>query len=295
MSTVPANGERTSPADFRTLVSAAELADILGRDDVVVLDARFTLDDESWGARAYAEGHIPTARFADLATDLAGPIVPGITGRRPFPDPADFATRVGRWGIDNGTQVIAYDAEGGLMAASRVWLMLRWLGHDRVAVLDGGLNAWIQAGGELTTEVVARPERAFTAHLRPHLLADVTEVDAVRVLEPTRVFDSRGAEGYHGRGVYHDPVRGHIAKAGLADRAQTMDASGRLRSPDELRTHYRELIGDLEATDVIFYCGSGVTAAQNVLAMEHAGLPGSRMYVGSWSEWITDPNREIEI
>lgn len=294
MNPVPPQAELTAPRDFRTLIGAADLAAILGDDDVVVLDARFTLEDEEWGARAYAEGHIPTAQQADLARDLAGPIIPGVTGRRPFPDPDDFIRRLGRWGIDNSTQVIAYDAEGGLMAASRVWLMLRWLGHDRVAVLDGGLRAWVDAGGALTTEVSTRPERAFTASLRPRLLADVHEVDAVRVLEPTRVFDSRGAEGYHGRGVYHDPVRGHIARAGLADRAQTMDASGHLRTPDELRAHYRDLIGDLDPHDVIFYCGSGVTAAQNVLAMEHAGLPGSRMYVGSWSEWITDPNREIE-
>jgi thiosulfate/3-mercaptopyruvate sulfurtransferase len=226
---------------------------------------------------------------------MAGPIVTGVTGRRPFPDPADFARQVGAWGIDEDAQVIVYDAEGGLMAASRLWLMLRWLGHDRVAVLDGGLPAWLAAGGALATGVESRPSRTFTARLRPELLVEVDEVDAARVRPLTCVFDSRGAEGYHGGGVYHDPVRGHIAGAGLADRAETMTADGHLRPVDELQAHYRDLIGDQPPSDVIFYCGSGVTAAQNVLAMTHAGLPGSRMYVGSWSEWITDPARPVEL
>jgi len=285
----------TRTSTYPTLISVAELARIITAPDVVVLDARFTLEDEDWGRRAYAEGHLPGAQHADLARDLAGPIIPGVTGRRPFPDPEQFADRLGAWGIDDHIQVVAYDAEGGLMAASRLWLMLRWLGHDRVAVLDGGIAAWLAAGGDLTTDDAPAHPRSFTARLRPELLAEVDEVDATRQLAPTRVFDSRGEEGYHGRGHYYDPVRGHIAGAGLADRAQTMDASGRLRPPDELREHFRSLIGELDPGDVVFYCGSGVTAAQNVLAMEHAGLHGSRMYVGSWSEWITDPGREIEL
>ncbi len=173
--------------------------------------------------------------------------------------------------------------------------MLRWVGHDRVAVLDGGLPAWLAAGGQVTTESSEPIPRDFALHLRPGVLAEVDEVDEQRRLEPTRVFDSRGEEGYHGRGHYYDPVRGHIAGAGLADRAATMEADGHLRPAEDLRDHYRSLIGELDPQEVIFYCGSGVTAAQNVLAMEHAGLHGSRMYVGSWSEWITDPSREVEL
>jgi len=280
---------------YRTLITADELLPLIDDPKVVILDARFSLDDEGWGQRAFAEGHIPRAQQADLAVHLAGEIVPGVTGRRPFPDPDLFAERLGSWGIDEDVQVVAYDAEGGLMAASRLWLMLRWAGHDRVAVLDGGLSAWLAVGGQLTSELTERPERRFTLRLRPELLAEVDEVDAARRLAPTRVFDSRGAEGYHGRGHYYDPVRGHIAGAGLADRAATTGTDGRFRSPAELGEHYRSLVGDLEPDQVIFYCGSGVTAAQNVLAMEHAGMPGSRMYVGSWSEWINDPSREVEL
>jgi thiosulfate/3-mercaptopyruvate sulfurtransferase len=280
---------------FTTLITASELGEILDADDTVVLDARFTLDDEAWGERVFRQGHIPGAQQADLAVHMAGPIVPGVTGRRPFPDPEEFARQAGRWGIHDASQVVVYDAEGGLMAASRLWLMLRWVGHDRVAVLDGGLPAWIAAGGALTTEVRPGEARDFSLRLRPDLLVEVEEVVQARTREQTCVFDSRGAEGYHGLGHYNDPVRGHIAGAGLADRAQTMTADQHLRPVDELQEHYRGLIGSQDPGDIIFYCGSGVTAAQNVLAMTHAGLAGSRMYVGSWSEWIVDPSRPVEL
>ena len=280
---------------FTTIISAAELAEHLDDPTWAILDARFTLDDEQWGKAAFAAGHIPGAQQADLGTDMAGPIITGVTGRRPFPEPDEFARRLGEWGIGDSTQVIAYDADGGLMAASRLWLMLRWLGHDSVAVLDGGLPAWLASGGAITTDDGSRDSRPFTVRLRPELLADVDEVDAARVLPLTCVFDSRGAEGYHGGGVYQDAIRGHIAGAGLADRAETKTTDGRFRSADELRAHYLSLIGDVPPSEVIFYCGSGVTAAQNMLGMEIAGLPGARMYVGSWSEWITDPSRPVEL
>jgi thiosulfate/3-mercaptopyruvate sulfurtransferase len=280
---------------FTTIIDAAELAGHLDDEEWVVLDARFTLDDEQWGKAAFAAGHIPGAQQADLATHMAGPIIPGVTGRRPFPDPDDFARQLGAWGIDDDVQVVVYDTDGGRMAASRLWLMLRWLGHDAVAVLDGGLPAWLASGGALATDDGHRAPRSFTARVRPDLLADVDEVDALRVRPITCVFDSRGAEGYHGGGVYQDPVRGHIAGAGLADRAETTTADGRFRSADDLRAHYLGLIGEQDPSEIVYYCGSGVTAAQNVLGMAVAGLPGSRMYVGSWSEWITDPGRPVEL
>lgn len=280
---------------FTTLISAAQLANIVGDPDVVILDARFSLDDEQWGKRAYSEGHIPGAMQADLADHLSGEIIEGVTGRRPFPPVDEFVAHLGNWGIGPQTQVVAYDNEGGLMAASRLWLMLRWMGHDAVAVLDGGYPAWLAAAGEVSSQVPAPSEVIFTPHVRPELLADIAEVDSVRMNTNTCVFDSRGAAGYHGGGKYYDPVKGHIAGAGLADRAETMAPDGSFRSADELRDHFTQLIGSQDPTDIIFYCGSGVTAAQNVLAMTHAGLVGSRMYVGSWSEWITDPSRPVEL
>ncbi|MBM3670234.1 MAG: sulfurtransferase [Actinobacteria bacterium] len=293
--------------DASTLVTVDELRAELGSPGLVILDARFSLDDEEWGGRAYNEGHIPGATYANTATHLSGKIVPGVTGRRPFPDPDAFARQLGEWGIDDSAQVVAYDADGGLMSAARVWLMLRWMGHDRVAVLDGGWQAWAESGAPIQSEregladppghngVRTPAPTTFTARVRPDLLAEVDEVALARQKAHTCVFDSRGEEGYHGRGVYHDPVRGHIAGAGLADRAQTLAPDKRFRSPDELSAHYKSLIGNQAPQDIIFYCGSGITAAQNVLAMTIAGLPGSRMYVGSWSEWINDPTRPIEL
>lgn len=283
---------------FQTLITASELDHLCRTEtDVVILDARFHLDDEDWGDRAFAESHIPGAQRAGLATDLSGPIIEGVTGRRPFPASADFELTVRSWGIGPSTQVVVYDADRGLMAASRVWLMMRWIGHDAVAVLDGGLPAWEGAGYSMTSDAASppAPEHTFVASVRPHLLAGVDEVDRVRVDTPTRVFDSRGPEGYHGQGKYYDPVRGHIKGAGLADRAETLDDDGTFKSPEDLRVHYDAIRNGQDADEIIFYCGSGVTAAQNVLAMEHAGLPGARMYVGSWSEWIVDPDREVEL
>lgn len=281
--------------DERTIVSVEWLREHAGDPRLVLLDARFSLDDEEWGQRAYLEGHIPGAVYADTATHLAGEIIPGVTGRRPFPDAEVFAAQLGLWGIDESTQVVTYDADGGRMSAARVWLMLKWMGHDRVAVLDGGWQAWVAAGGEVTADVPERASTTYPMRLRPELLADVDEVDAYRQRSRTCVFDSRGAEGYHGGGVYHDAVRGHIAGAGLADRANTTNADLTFRSPEELRAYYGDLLDGVEPSEVIYYCGSGITAAQNVLAMSIAGLEGSRMYVGSWSEWITDPTRPVEL
>lgn len=281
--------------DERTIVSVNWLDEHLATPCLVILDARFSLDDEEWGERTYLEAHVPGAIYADTATHLSGEIVPGVTGRRPFPDPAIFAEQLGAWGIDDATQVVVYDADGGRMSAARVWLMLRWMGHDRVAVLDGGWQAWVAAKGEVTASVPTPAATTFPLRLRPELLADVNEVDEHRQRARTCVFDSRGAEGYHGGGVYHDPVRGHIAGAGLADRANTTNADLTFRSPDELRSYYLDLLDGVDPREVIYYCGSGITAAQNVLGMQIAGLEGSRMYVGSWSEWITDPSRPVEL
>ncbi|MGA0010284.1 MAG: sulfurtransferase [Candidatus Nanopelagicales bacterium] len=281
--------------DERTIVSAAWLRDHLDDPHLVILDSRFSLDDEEWGERTYLEGHIPGAMYANTATHLAGEIIPGVTGRRPFPEPSVFAEQLGAWGISDSTQVVTYDADGGRMSAARVWLMLRWMGHDRVAVLDGGWQAWLSQGGEVTTDVPAPATAQFAMRMRPELLADVDEVDEHRQRAATCVFDSRGAEGYHGGGVYHDPVRGHIAGAGLADRANTTNTDLTFRSPDDLRAYYVDLLSGVDPQEVIYYCGSGITAAQNVLAMSIAGLEGSRMYVGSWSEWITDPSRPVEL
>ena len=280
---------------YTTLISTSDLARNLENSEFVIFDVRFSLDDEAWGRSAYDQAHIPGAHYADLGTDLSGEIIPGVTGRRPFPTVSAFTKTLSNWGITPDTQVVCYDAESGLMAASRLWLMFRWMGHDKVAVLDGGLTAWNRESLPLNQEKKDISPTNFIPNLRNDLLVDVEIVDQARNDANYCVFDSRGAEGYHGGGKYYDPVRGHIAGAGLADRAEVTDSNGLFKSKSELKKHYETLTKGVSPENTIFYCGSGVTAAQNVLAMEHAGISGSKMYVGSWSEWITDPSREIAL
>jgi thiosulfate/3-mercaptopyruvate sulfurtransferase len=280
---------------YTTLISTEELAQNLNNPNFAILDVRFSLDDELWGAQAFKENHIPGARYADLAKDLSGEIIEGVTGRRPFPTAASFTKTLSNWGITPETQVVCYDAESGLMAASRLWLMFRWMGHEKVAVLNGGLKVWINENRELNQDVRVFTPTVFSPNLREDLFASVDEVDAVRNSPEHCVFDSRGAEGYHGGGKYYDPVRGHIAGAGLADRAEITDSSGLFKSKEELKKRFQTLIGEVSPENTIFYCGSGVTAAQNVLAMKYAGFADTKMYIGSWSEWITDPSREIAL
>jgi thiosulfate/3-mercaptopyruvate sulfurtransferase len=280
---------------YTTLISTEDLARNLENPDFLIIDVRFTLDDEYWGEKVYQESHIPGAIYADVSKHLSGEIIPGITGRRPFPTSENFVKLLSSWGVTKQTQVICYDAESGLMAASRLWLMFRWMGHDQVAVLDGGIKSWIGEGREVNKEVRRIVPASFVPNIREELFASVDEVDAVRNDPEHCVFDSRGAEGYHGGGKYYDPVRGHIAGAGLADRAETLTKDGHFRSTVELKEHYANLIGSVAPSKTIFYCGSGITAAQNVLAMKHAGFDDCKMYIGSWSEWITDPNREIAL
>lgn len=280
---------------YKTIISANELAEHLHDTNWVILDARFTLDDEAWGKSQYQAGHIPGAIYANLSTDLSGTVIPGHTGRRPLPEADVFANTLSRWGIGPHTQVIVYDASGGLMAAARTWWMLRWLGHDAVAVLDGGWPLWLKSGYPLSVEVPTPAAAVFVAKERTDYIATLPDVDKVRQDPAWAVFDSRSEEGFHGRGVYHDPVRGHILGARLANRADTLDSNGQFRSPAALRQHYTHLLGDVPIERTVFYCGSGVTAAQNLLAVAHAGLGDAKHYVGSWSEWIIDPTRPVEL
>lgn len=279
-------------SEFDTLVDVATVAAHLGHPGWVLVDCRFVLGDPGAGRRAWATGTIEGARYADLDTDLSGPIVPGVTGRHPLPEREAFAERVGQWGIDGQTQVVAFDDKGGAFA-SRLWWMLRWLGHDRVAVLDGGLPAWEAAGHGHKPGVVANDPRGF--ELRPAL---VERVDAAEVLarvggggKSAAIFDARAADRYRGENERTDPVAGHIPGARSLPFGGNLDAQGHMRSREELVERWTTAIAPDELPGAIAYCGSGVTACHNLLAIAHAGLPLPRLYPGSWSEWITDPSR----
>jgi thiosulfate/3-mercaptopyruvate sulfurtransferase len=279
--------------NYTTLIPPTDLAARLSDPDWVVVDCRFSLADTDRGQRDYLQAHIPGAVYAHLDEDLCGPIEPGETGRHPLPAVPDFVETLSGWGIDSSVQVVAYDDAGGALAAARLWWMLRWLGHTASAVLDGGWQAWqasnlpVQAGSE------HRAARSFTPKLQPDLLASADEVEAIMNDPHFCLLDARTADRYRGENEIIDPVAGHIPGAISAPYPQNLDEDGRFQPARVLRARYRSLLGDTPPERTIFYCGSGVTAAHNILALAHAGLGEVRLYNGSWSEWITYPGHPV--
>ena len=280
---------------FRTLISCAQLSHALAAADdtaaspLRIVDCRFDLRDTEAGRRAYAESHIPGALYAHLDEDLSGPILPGRTGRHPLPEAADFARTLARLGIWNSSQVIVYDDGSGSMAA-RMWWMMRWLGHDAVAVLDGGWAAWTAASLPTSEGVESPVNASFNANPRPELVVDAAEMLAKTASGAALVIDARAADRFRGENETLDPVGGHIPGASNLPHDGNL-RDGLFREPAELAARFSELMGNRPPSELIFYCGSGVSACHNALALEHAGIGEARLYPGSWSEWITDPAR----
>ena len=281
-----------TPMAFRTLISTSALALHLGDDNVAVVDCRFQLTDEAWGEREYVSAHIPGAVYAHLDRDLSGPKT-GTNGRHPLPDPVALADTLSRLGIADGVQVVAYDQDNGSFA-SRLWWMLRWLGHDAVAVLDGGFAKWTAEGRDTRSGAETRAPRTFIAAPRPEMLATADQVAALRADGSWQLVDARAPERFRGDVEPLDKVAGHIPGAANYCYQTNLDADGSFRSPEELRAQLRATLGGHPADRVVCYCGSGVTACHNLLALEHAGLTGARLYAGSWSEWSSDPRRPVE-
>jgi thiosulfate/3-mercaptopyruvate sulfurtransferase len=276
---------------FTTLISTAALALHLEDEAFAIVDCRTKLDDEGWGARAYTSAHIPGAVYADLNRDLSAPKT-GTNGRHPLPDPRTLATRLGKLGIASGVQVVAYDQDNG-MFASRFWWTLRWLGHDAVAVLDGGLAKWLAEGRPTASGETPRLAREFIAAPRAAMTVDVDTV-AQRVGSPEwRLVDARAPERFRGEVEPLDRVPGHIPGA-VNHFFQTNVENNVFRTPEQLRASFARTLGNTAPDHVVCYCGSGVTACHNLLALEHAGLTGAQLYVGSWSEWSSDPSRPME-
>ncbi len=275
---------------FTTLVDVATLRAHFDDPRWLVVDVRHQLADTAYGEQAYATSHIPGAVFLHCDRDLSGPMS-GCNGRHPLPDPEKLALRLGEIGIGVNTQVVVYDDAQG-MIAGRLWWLLRWLGHDSVALLDGGLPAWQAAGLSLTAELPMLKPQAFVA--RPKDL----KVDADYVLErletpQMHLVDGRGPDRFRGENETIDPVAGHIP--GTINRffKDNLLPDGRFKPAAELRREWLALLAGSPADQVVHQCGSGVSACLNVLAMEIAGLPGSRLYAGSWSEWCADPERPV--
>jgi thiosulfate/3-mercaptopyruvate sulfurtransferase len=270
------------------LVSAEELA---AHPQWRVFDCRHDLRNTEYGRQAYARGHIPGALFLHLDEDLSG-VKNGRNGRHPLPDIDDFARRMSRCGVDATTQVVAYDNEGGIFA-SRLWWMLRWLGHDKVAVLDGGLAGWKRSKRALEETVPTIAPRNFKTAPQD-MAVDVERVLADLGTEWMLVVDARSPQRFRGENETLDPVGGHIPGAVNRFYADNLDDAECFFKPaEELHSEFLALLDGRPAAQVVQQCGSGVTACHNLLAMELAGLPGSKLYPGSWSEWCADPSRPV--
>jgi len=275
---------------YTTLVDAATLRAHLDDPSWRVVDVRHQLADPAQGERAYAEGHIPGAFFLHCDRDLSGP-PSGSNGRHPLPDPLRLAARLGEIGIGPQTQVVVYDDAQG-MIAGRLWWLLRWLGHDRVALLDGGLQAWQDAGGILTDILPTAQAEVFVPG------AGIAPVDADYVLErletpQMHLVDARSPDRFRGENETLDPVGGHIPGAVNRFFRDNLQADGRFKPAAQLRAEWLAVLAGALPEQVVHQCGSGVSACQSMLAMEIAGLPGSRLYAGSWSEWCADRGRPV--
>lgn len=277
---------------YRTLITAAELLALQGRQRVVIVDCGFELTDPGAGRRAYEAGHLSGAVYAHVDDDLAGRKT-GRNGRHPLPERERFAATVGAWGVAPGVQVVCYDAQGGPYAA-RAWWLLRWLGHHDVAVLDGGLAAWQAAGGAVDAQApVVEAQAPYPATAGPAM----PTIDADRLLAQLgkqRIVDARAGERFRGDVEPLDPVAGHIPGATQRFFKDNLQADGRFKPVQQLRDEFASLgMAAPLGTPVVQLCGSGVTACHNLLAMAHAGLGDTLLYPGSWSEWCADPARPI--
>jgi len=273
-----------------TLVTVSELKDHLFNADWCVVDCRHDLMDIELGRRQYIEGHIPGAQFAHMDEDLSGKKT-GRNGRHPLPSRDDLVRRFRAWGIDNGTQIVAYDASGGSFAA-RLWWLARWLGHDKVALLDGGWTQWLAQTGWSSVEPAERPPGRFAAGASLEGSVDAGRLLAQLGSPQLLLVDARARERFEGRVEPLDPVAGHIPGAVHRFWQQSL-VDGRFKSPEQLRTEFEQLLAGREPGQMVAHCGSGVTACHHLLAMRIAGLPGGQIYPGSWSEWVADPTRPV--
>ena len=277
--------------EFTTLIDAKTLSSQLDRADLALFDCRFELGNPSWGELRYAESHIPGAQYLHLDRDLSSAITPS-SGRHPLPDPQAFARRVGELGGGLDTQLIVYDQGNGAYGA-RFWWLARWIGQRRVAVLDGGIAAWMAAGLPLEKSQRVPQPRTMQVRLDAGMPVDTATVDALRLQPGTLLADARAADRFAGRNETIDPVAGHVPGARNYPFAGNLGADGRFLAAAELRQRWQTMLGSRPPASLIAMCGSGVTACHNLLALEHAGMPGARLYAGSWSEWIRDPRRPI--
>ena len=278
---------------YTTLISAQDLAAHIDDPSWVVVDCRHDLMNLAAGRDGYAIGHLPGAVFGDIETQLSGAKhgPDGVfRGRHPLPEKEALIETLRGWGVDDDSQIVAYDAHGGMFAA-RLWWLMRWLGHEAVAVLDGGMAAWQSIGQPLSTEVVAKPRGGIM--LRAPFVPTVTVAEVLENVGKGEriVIDARAADRFRGENETIDPVGGHIPGARNRFFKDNLQPDGRFKDAATLRGEFAPLVDDPRRA--IMQCGSGVTACHNLLALEVAGMSGAALYPGSWSEWVGDPNRPV--
>ena len=276
---------------YTTIISVTDLHRQLDNPNFIVIDCRFSLTDTEAGFKSYRHGHIPTARYAHLDKDLSSRIT-AFTGRHPLPNLTELVNKLSSWGIANNSQVVVYDDISGAIAG-RLWWLLRSLGHDKVAVLDGGIKRWQQLGFPVTTTLPVVKPCVFRAYPGENTGLSALQVQNGLAQRTLCLIDARTTERYRGKHEPIDPVAGHIPSAVNRPFQLNLDSDGLFLSPEILGCQFKVLMGDKNPSHVVHTCGSGVTACHNLLAMEVAGLQGSKLYPGSWSEWIRDKNRPI--
>ncbi len=276
---------------YKTIISPGDSKNNIDNENFIIFDTRCDITDKGYGIDSYTEGHIKNSIFVDVDTDLASEKQSG-TGRHPLPKIEVFCEKLSHWGMDNNKQVIVYDDAGGAFAG-RLWWMMKWLGHDDVAVLDGGLNSWIKDGYKLVTTPTLFEKSTFEPSVRDEMIASLTEVENAQYAMSTILLDARSKERYEGIKDPVDPIAGHIPGAISHPLGTNLDRTGRFKSKEELKHNFDKISNEFKEKDIISMCGSGITACHNILALEICGIKNVKLYVGSWSEWITDPNRSI--
>lgn len=270
---------------YTTLIDATTLAENIKNPNWVVFDCRFNLNEPDEAQEAYECVHIPGAYYLHLDHDLSSPITPE-TGRHPLPDANKLAATLANFGVNQDSQIVVYDDVGGMMAASRAWWLIRWLGHEKVAVLDGGMQAWKQG---FEYDEPAPPQKGnFVANIQQQMVVETADID----LDKMTLLDARAKERFLGEIEPLDTIAGHIPSS-LNRPLKDNLVKNRFKTPDVLRQEYLSILGDTPIENVVQTCGSGVTACHNHLAMMVAGLGDTRLYAGSWSEWIRDTNRPM--
>ena len=275
---------------FNTIISVQELYENLDQKDWCIFDCRFLLKDPNGGLVKYNQGHIPGALFADMDKDLSSPMTAS-SGRHPLPNPNEFIDKLQKWGVNNTSQVICYDDMSGAFAA-RMWWLMNWLGHADVAVLDGGIDKWNEKNLLLEESVQTRSAGSFTGQANNNMWVDINFVQEQLSKDKIQLLDARSSDRFTAKDTKTDPVAGHVPGSISFPFAENLTKQSVFQSPEELQKRFACMFAD-DQTEIINMCGSGVTACHNLLAMSIAGLPMTRLYVGSWSEWIKEKSRPV--